>query len=437
VSAPAISADALAQEMERIAGGANVEHGPPPIDGVPPQVAVAPASPQETSEVLTLAHERGLVVVPAGGCTQQATGAIPPRVDIILRTARMKAVEHYDAGDLTIGIGAGTTVAEVENIVGEHNQVFPLDACDAERGTIGGALATNALAPLKYAYGGLRDYCTGIRFVTVDGKIAKAGARVVKNVAGYDLMKLLIGSYGTLAVITSASFKVFPRARQTATFAAEFASAAEAIAFRDRLLQSPLTFLAMELASPHAQALTGRNASDNWTILLRAAGSDAVLARYRRELGSAASRETGGREENALWQDVRQWPREITARHPNAMLLRVDAALQDIGPAIRSAERAAADHSFVCAVAGRAGAGALLIGFVPVAQPVATLYAGAVSAFRSQLARDASAIVLRCPPEVKREISVWGASPNDLDAMRALKRAFDEKDILNRGRFLF
>src|SRR5437773_8310079 len=99
------------------------------------------------------------------------------------------------------------------------------------RATIGGVLACNASGPMKVGFGGVRDYCIGIHFVTADGKIAKGGGKVVKNVAGYDLMKLLIGSYGTLGVITSANFKVFPRPRQTRTFIAEFANLTEAIEF--------------------------------------------------------------------------------------------------------------------------------------------------------------------------------------------------------------
>ena len=151
----------------------------------------------------------------------------------------------------------------------------------------------------------LRDFCIGIRFVTGDGRRAKGGGRVVKNVAGYDLMKLLIGSYGTLAVITSASFKLFPAPRQTRTFLAEFATAKEALEFRDRVVRSPLSPMCLELVSPGARKLMRPEmTSDAWVICVRAAGSDAVLARYRKELGSAITRELEGDGESRMWRAI-------------------------------------------------------------------------------------------------------------------------------------
>jgi len=407
-----------------------------------PRAVVEPGSAEEVAAVMKYAHAHELVVVPAGGFTHQFTGAIPERIDIVLRTSRLKAVEHYDAGDLMIGVGAGTTLAEVERQVGPHQQMLPLDAPQPEKCTIGGALASAAQGPLKQLYGGLRDYCTGVRFVTADGKVAKAGAKVVKNVAGYDLMKLLIGSFGTVAVITGASLKLFSRPRQTRTFIAKFAEAAEAVSFRDRVLGSPLAPLCLELVSPHADAVLSDTPNGNteaWRVLLRAAGSDTVLARYRAELGSAVTDEAGGEDEREVWRHIAEFPHLLFERSQNAMLVRVDVALQDVGAVLVAAQRAAMDNNFVGAAMGRMGVGSLLVGFAPVAvdPPAAMQYVNAVSFLRGAVPRDGSAIVLRCPVEAKRHFSVWGSTPNDLATMKAIKHAFDEKNILNRGRFLF
>ena len=124
-----------------------------------------------------------------------------------------------------------------------------------EQVTIGGMLATGMTGPHRQGYGGLRDYCIGVRFVTGDGRKAKGGGRVVKNVAGYDMMKLLIGSQGTLGIITSASFKLFPAPRQTRTFVSEFAGIAEAIEFRNHVLRSPLDPICLEVVSPQARGV--------------------------------------------------------------------------------------------------------------------------------------------------------------------------------------
>lgn len=445
MSAPAAAVD-LARSLGAIVGEANACQDPArlqqlAIDGVEPRIAVSPGTPAEVAEVLQLASRDGLVVVPAGGFTRQYTGSAPEHIDIVLLTSRLCAVQHYDPGDLTIGVEAGMTAAQVEALVAPHRQMLPLEPAHAES-TIGGCLATNPHGPLQHAYGGVRDFCLGVRFVTADGKQAKGGGRVVKNVAGYDLMKLLIGSYGTLAVIVSASFKLFPAPRQTLTFACDFADAAAALAFRNRILRSPLSPLCLELLSPHARTLLegeGNSEPESWRVLLRAAGSDAVLGRYRRELGTAATREIGGEEETALWRGCREFPESLRSRYPNGMLIAVSVPLQGAAAAIESSCQAAIDNNFVPAILGRIGVGSLLVGLLPIAvdPPAVIQYSHALSSLRGALPPDGSAAVLYCPSEVKGYSSVWGSSPSDLDAMRAVKGALDEKNILNRGRFLF
>jgi FAD/FMN-containing dehydrogenase len=177
---------------------------------------------------------------------------------------------------------------------------------------------------MRHAHGGVRDFCIGIQFVTADGKLAKGGGRVVKNVAGYDMMKLLIGSFGTLGIIVGANFKVFPRPAQTREFIAEFGSPEEAIAFRDRVLASPLTPMCLDIVSPRAaEYLPHVGASVPWRVLVRAGGSDAVLARYRAELGSAIVREVQGADEEDDWRRLADFDETVLARHHNAMVVRV------------------------------------------------------------------------------------------------------------------
>jgi glycolate oxidase FAD binding subunit len=221
-----------ARDFAAIVGEEHVTRTDFEINGVVPAVVVSPSSPEEVGAVLRLATERGLVVAPAGGLTKQQIGGVPERLDILLSTARMNKIEQYDPGDLTISVAAGMPFAAMQRDLAEHHQWVPCDAAELERTTIGGLLATGAAGPLKSAFGHMRDFCIGVQFVTPDGKVAKGGGRVVKNVAGYDLMKLLTGSYGSLAVITRVNFKVFPHPRQTRTFACSFASLEEALQFR-------------------------------------------------------------------------------------------------------------------------------------------------------------------------------------------------------------
>src|SRR5262249_5760211 len=289
------------------------------INGVAPAAVVSPGSADEIASILQLASSRGLVVAPAGGFTKQDIGGVPERVDILLSTGRMNTIAHYDPGDLTVGVNAGMPFAQAQARLEEHQQWLPLDGANLARATVGGLLATAAAGPLKHAFGGLRDFCIGVQFVTADGKVAKGGGNVVKNVAGYDLMKLMTGSYGSLAVITGANFKVFPKPRQMRTFVCAFGSRQDALGFRGTVLRSPLQPLCLEIISPGAQeslrdpapardadhytpAQPVKAPANQWQIVLRAAGSDNVLARYRRELGTALTRELEGENEKQLWR---------------------------------------------------------------------------------------------------------------------------------------
>lgn len=450
----------LERELAAIAGEKNVSHSSadlPAINGVVPAVSVAPASAEEAAAVLALANNLGLVVAPAGGLTQQDIGGVPERVDILLRTERIGGVQTYDPGDLTISINAGTTFAEVQAALAEHKQWLPYDAANLGRATVGGCVATGAAGPLKHAFGGLRDFCIGVQFVTAEGKVAKGGGMVVKNVAGYDLMKLINGSFGTLGVITRTNFKVFPQPRQTRTFICNFGSRAEAIDFRRRVSQSPLQPIALEIISPgaaeylcdpqpakdpdhYAPEQPVAKPGSAWQIVLRAAGSDNVLARYDRELGSAVSRalDSHTNEENQFWSWVRHFEYNVLARHQNAMVMYTHMPIQGVAPALHAMEKAAPDYNFIPAVVGRAATGNLILAFMPLSvdPPSAMQYANCVSAFRGMLPPGASAEVAHCPKEAKPHFDVWGTTPSDMGIMKAVKKAIDPKNILNRGRFI-
>jgi glycolate oxidase FAD binding subunit len=446
----------IERELAAIAGEEHVGPGSSDftMNGVVPASVVTPGSVEEIAAILRLANGRGLVVAPAGGFTKQDMGGVPERVDILLRTSRLNAIEHYDPGDLTIGVNAGMTFAEAQRKLAQHQQWLPCDAANLDRSSFGGLLATGASGPLKSAFGGMRDYCIGVQFVTADGKIAKGGGRVVKNVAGYDLMKLMTGSYGSLAIITRAAFKVFPRPRQTRTFQCAFATLDEALKFRAQIFRSPLTPLCLEIVSPRAPEYLCdpppvRDADDyapsgpvtvknEWQVVLRASGSDSVLSRYARELGSAVGRTLDGASEQQYWDWISNFEYAVLERHQNAMVIYTHLAIQSLGPAIAALERVAPEYNFVPAVLGRASTGNLVMALMPLAvdPPSAMQFANCVSAFRALLPAGSSAEVAHCPKEAKLHFDVWGSTPTDLEMMKAVKHAMDPNKILNRGRFI-
>jgi glycolate oxidase FAD binding subunit len=439
VSATAVGTR-IGRELSAISGAQHVTEAPPErVLGCAPAVAVRPSSAEEIAAILRFANENSLVVVPAGGFTQQHTGKPPAQVDILLYTTRLTETEHYDPGDLTVGIGAGCVVAQLCHNIAKDGLLFAADPPLWERATIGGLLATGITGPRRHGYGGLRDYCIGIKFVTGDGRVAKGGGQVVKNVAGYDMMKLLIGSRGTLAIITSASFKLFPAPPKPRTFVACFSSAAEALDFRTRVLRSPLSPMCLELLSPEAnQLLTpGSPAAAFWTICVRGAGSDAVLARYRTELASVAH-EMEGEKEAGFWRKVADFPAIAREHDPDSLVISAVAPLRDVRRVLDVMQEVAAANGFTLAATGRVGVGHLLASLSPAVgrQLTKTNYVITVAELNKNLPHDASMAVLHCPTGARAEIPIV-RTPTHIDSMRAVKQALDPKDILNRGRFLF
>jgi glycolate oxidase FAD binding subunit len=422
------------------------------IDGIAPQVILLPENPEQIAAILKVAATENWTVVPFGGGTHQHAGRTPESIDIILSTERLNRIEVYDPGDLTISLQAGVKVARTMEACCEHRQLLPIEAPTGS--TIGGALAAGVSGPLRAGFGGLRDFCIGVSFITGDGASARGGGRVVKNVAGYDLMKLMIGSYGSLGVIVSANFKLFPMPQQTMTCVCEFGSATELFRFRDYVLKSPLSPLSAEIISPPAveylSNVTPRDpdswaptapapaSEPNWQLALRFSGNSRVLARCRKEVGGCATHELGTSEEQSFWTKLRDFEETIIKRHRNAMVFHVEVPIAESQAAIEAAQTAATDYNFVAATVGRASLGSFIIAFIPLAidPPAATQFAGAASDFRSRLSRAASAVAVRCPLEAKQHFDIWGSSPTDLQLMQKIKRALDPKGILNRGRFL-
>ena len=197
---------------------------------------------------------------------------------------------------------------------------------------------------------------------------------VVKNVAGYDLMKLLAGSYGTIGVITRANFKVFPRPRQTRTFACSFGSLDQSLEFRTKILQSPLTPICLEIISPgapeylsdpttvkdpdhYAPTAPVARSSGEWQVVLRAAGSDNVLARYAKELGSAVTRTLDGAAEAQFWAWVSDFEYSVLRRHRNAMVMYTHLTIQGVGPALKASRKGSAGLQLYSCCAGTRGNG--------------------------------------------------------------------------------
>ncbi|HZU41322.1 MAG TPA: FAD-binding oxidoreductase, partial [Terriglobales bacterium] len=219
------------QELRAIVGEANLKSATPEdaVLGVQPQMVALPGNEQEIAAALKWADQNGLAVVPRGGGTKLDWGNPPARADLVLSTARLNRILEHAWADMTASVEAGATVQSFQDILAQHGQRLAIDPLFPEHATIGGLLSTNDSGTLRLRFGALRDLIIGVTIALADGTIASSGGKVVKNVAGYDLPKLMTGAMGTLGVITRAVFRLYPlpRTRRTVTLAVENAKQAE------------------------------------------------------------------------------------------------------------------------------------------------------------------------------------------------------------------
>src|SRR5205809_3260427 len=215
------------------------------VAGVHPKLVVDPGTEKELAAALRLANEAGLAVIPRGGGTKLAWGNPLSRADLILSTVRLNKILEHAWADLTVTVEAGCSIQTLQETLAQHGQRLALDPLWPEKATIGGVLSANDSGALRLRFGALRDLIIGATIALADGTLASSGGKVVKNVAGYDLPKLVTGALGTLGIITRAVFRLHPLPRNTRSFSVATANAEEAQRFALAVQDSKLahTFL--------------------------------------------------------------------------------------------------------------------------------------------------------------------------------------------------
>src|SRR5271169_244686 len=199
-------------------------------------MTIVPGSPEELAQHLAEANSRSQRIALIGNSTKARMGGPITPYDVAISTAGLNKILQYEPRDLTISVGAGISYCELSRVLAEQQQMIPLDPPFSERATIGGIVAANTSGPRRRLYGSARDMVIGMTFATLEGKLVRTGGMVVKNVAGLDMGKLMIGSFGTLAVITSLNFRLHPMPAGTRTFVQDFEQIAGVVTARDEVL---------------------------------------------------------------------------------------------------------------------------------------------------------------------------------------------------------
>jgi glycolate oxidase FAD binding subunit len=410
------------------------------IDGVLPSLVISPATVEQTSQVVAFANRHGLTVLARGGGSHLHLGGIPERVDLILETRQLTRLLEHEAPDLTCHVEAGITLADLQAQLAPKGQWLALDPPGTTQTTIGGLLASNASGPKRLRYGTARDLLIGLRVVQADGEIARSGGKVVKNVAGYDLNKLYIGSLGTLGIIVEANFKLQPLPSAERTLMLHYPGAADAMQTVMAILGSVLSPSAMELIDPGAASdmsdLSGMNLPTNgYTLAINFEGGTATIDRHidetrllARKHGALIGDELNGSEQERFWEMVR-------ASIQGTVRCKVSMLPSSITSYLETTERVCRTHDLEAAIIAHAGNGIVFIELRP--SDAIPRLVGAILELRQQAQQTHGHLVVeRCPTALKQHIPVWGEPGGNFFLMQRLKQQFDPKGIFVRGRFV-
>jgi glycolate oxidase FAD binding subunit len=393
------------------------------VDDILPGVVVVPKSGEAVAATLEWAAAKRLSVVIRGQGSKAGWGARPAPVDVLLDLSGLNRVLDHQPGDLTVTVEAGVPLRELNRQLASRGQWLPLDPPFADQATIGGLLATNDSGPHRHRFGTPRDLVIGVQLATMDGQLAKAGGKVVKNVAGYDLSKIVSGSFGSLAAIVSATFKLAPLAGASATIAIERLSIDQLGEVAGAITASQLEPVAFEVHLRHpAQAPTPAI-----TCLLRFASLPAVVAAEVANVSGRLAGVAGG--VRAVEGDAERELWAVHARKPwdaPGTIVRAAWRPADIRAALTTLSGVAAAHGVE--LIGRVGVGA---GYVRLEGDTAD-QGEAVSLLRRSNVFG-NVVVARAPIDLKTPQFVWGPR-RDTPLQSALKRELDPAGVLGAGR---
>jgi glycolate oxidase FAD binding subunit len=420
--------DALLEKLRASVGPPNVLTGielfPYVVEGRTPEAAVFPGSVEEVAAVIGLAAEAARPVTPWGGGTAASVGMPAARAGLVLGLRRLGRLLEHEPGDLTATVEAGMTVEAFQTALRSRGQWVSLDPADADRATVGGVLATNASGPRRHLYGTARDLLIGVTVVTADGAVVRGGGKVVKNVAGYDLPKLFVGSYGTLGVIVEATVKLRPLPDHERLVCIPFDRLKDAGAAVRSVMASDLIPNAIELLD--ATVSTTLSATGAALVV----GFDGLREQVDWQCAELArlAGACGGQAAHPLQADT--WPR--LAVMTLAVLPSQVAEMMEQGAGVARA------RGLNSAWAAHAGIGVVRAAVAADVVPREPAAIAAVLAKWREMAHAGGghATLEWAPLAVKSQVPVWDDPGAAGRIMERIKAQLDPRNIMNPGRFV-
>ncbi len=391
-----------------------------------PQCIVYPQNPLEIAAVIAYIHDNNGKILLCSGGSKLSWGGLVQNVDVVVSIECLNQLIEHAVGDLTVTVEAGTKFADLQAVLAKSGQFLPLDPASPESATIGGIIATADAGSLRQRYGGVRDLLLGITFVRADGQIAIAGGRVVKNVAGYDLMKLFTGSYGTLGAICQATLRVYPlpEASITVVLTGNVENLTQAA---KTLRASALTPAKFDLLSP--ELVTNLCLGEGMGLVASFASlresvkqQSATLVEVGKQLGLHSSIYID-KDEARLWQELQQQMRQTDIEQITCKIGVLPATAVEVMLLLDSVSRG---MSLIHALSG------LGVWRCPADTTVAEILR-----VRSLCqSKGGFLTILEAPLGCKQQLDVWGYAGNSLELMQKIKHQFDPKNVLNPHRFV-
>ncbi|MBL8212536.1 MAG: FAD-binding oxidoreductase [Bryobacterales bacterium] len=366
-----------------------------------------PANSGELATMLREAASRNVPIAVEGQGSKKRAGGWGAAPGITISTAGLNGIQEYEPRDLTCSVGAGMPYAQFSAMLAKDGYMVPLDPPFAASATIGGVVAANSSGPRRRWFGTARDLVIGMQFATLEGKLVQSGGMVVKNVAGLDMAKLLIGSYGTLGVMATLNFKLIPRPSGSRTFLQTFPSAAAALAMRDELLRGVMQPVAFDVLNP---AAAGRLGQPGWLAVVEAQGNKGMLGRFSKAMPSAQTLE--GEAAESFWNGVREFTPGWLAEKSEGCVVRVSTKLTELAAAMEKAPGA---------VLARAANGVMYVHADSLVQAGPALGLG-------------RAVVEYVPSTPVAGADLWPKLDSGFPIMQRIKEMFDPQHLLNRGR---
>lgn len=465
------SASKFARRLESVFGSSHIAIDPDlcseySIDESSPSAVARPASAEHAAEILRFAILEKLAVIPVGNRTKLNIGMPPTRYDIALDMTSLNQIPHYDPHDLTLSVDAGANFNDFAVPLYRQNQFLPLSVPFYFESTIGGIVASGVDSALRHSYGTVRDFLLGAEFIDGTGALCKSGGRVVKNVSGYDLHKLLVGSLGSLAVITRLNFRTFPLPPEARGLVASFSSANRAFELCRLIAASHFQPASIDLLAPNLTQifqgvvpegdpleplptnLAELFPSNFWHLCISIEGTSEVCDRYDRELSQFAQK-SGAHNVHVmnstdpaaadLWHHISQSIPAILAFSPSAAIFKI-AQLPARMLALLTKLIAVAEHANVGYTVLSRASGILYFALLPSppaeGESPSQLSATAANIFSTCAAESATVTLQWCPTQLKHSRNIWGQFHLDRMLMRRLKSAFDPLNLISPGRLI-